>query len=459
MNRDELVVDSRTSLDTFNRAVSHWSNQFAPELRRVAYVIGSRMGWDHNEFQIAWSSIQRHYEKAHGESISLNTLKKHARNWADAGGLKIIAGCRENVPARPAGYADKNAQQRGGKRQNGDASTTFGVDFSIVVKSRRAYTGERGRPVTEYYTEPWTFGQTAPAREESQTEHRESTITDPSLTPHSPLIDPSLTPYSSFDFSENSSSDSSSSGRADARDDDGGQEDPSKAKSKSNPPRSRISSDYRAAVCRALNEHLDDDLDPRLLPSATVDLLFRLWPDAQDVPAAEIGYGHLEESWRYSDDATYRSEAAVLANALKSADEAMVRSWVERGAQRLAEMDDADRAEREAEAERQRQAEEEAERRAEADRKREAVKAEIESLIPQVATGWYTSEPADAHANAVHRASRTMLGPGRMETYPEVLARLRRSVADNERPKSSPEAQSQYDDFIVRYAEWAASRP
>ena len=126
------------------------------------------------------------------------------------------------------------------------------------------------------------------------------------------------------------------------------------AKSKSNPSRTRASSDYRAAVCRALNEHLDDPLDPRLLPSAAVDLLFRLWPDAQDVPAAEIGYGYLENA-AYADfidgSDRVRSEAAVLANALKSADEATVRSWAERGAQRLAEMDEADRAERERDAE------------------------------------------------------------------------------------------------------------
>jgi hypothetical protein len=75
-----------TDLPSFNAAVSHWSNQFAPELRRVAYVIGSRMGWDHNEFKISWKSLQHHYEMAHGETIALGTIKKHARNWTDSGG-------------------------------------------------------------------------------------------------------------------------------------------------------------------------------------------------------------------------------------------------------------------------------------------------------------------------------------------------------------------------------------
>ena len=127
-------------------------------------------------------------------------------------------------------------------------------------------------------------------------------------------------------------------------------------------------SEYGAAVCRALNEHLDQPLDPSLLPAAARNLLARLWPDPQDVPAAEIGYGHLEDGW-YRPDAPYRSEAAVLARRLATADEALVRSWVERGAQRLAEIAADAAAEQEA-----------AKVEAEAERREARAAAEIESF-------------------------------------------------------------------------------
>jgi hypothetical protein len=118
-------------------------------------------------------------------------------------------------------------------------------------------------------------------------------------------------------------------------------------------------SGYGAAVCRALGEYLDQPLDPSLLPASARDLLCRLWPDSQDVPAAEIGYGHLDDSWYHLGDGgpRYGNEAAVLAARLKTATEDVVLSWVERGAQRLAELDAAEAAKRE-EAERQRQADE-----------------------------------------------------------------------------------------------------
>lgn len=337
------------ALDAFNHAVSDWSNQFAPELRRVAYVIGSRMGWDHNEFKISWKSLQRHYEKAHGETISPNTLKKHARTWAGASGLTIISARRKSVAARPRGYADKNGQQRGGARQHGHDSTAFRVDFGVVVKSRSIYTGEQGRPVTEYYTEPWRFGQTAPINDASQVEYGGSTISDPSMTPHSPLNDPSMTPYSSWDSSESSSATFSSSGRAIARDDDViGSPSGDQLQAETQGPDAALSGpQYGVAVCRLMNEHLDDRLVPRMLPATARDLLQRLWPRPEDIPAAEIGYGHMEDTWFYSDGSRCSSEAAVLANALKSADEDTVRFWVGRGAQRLAEMEAAERAERE----------------------------------------------------------------------------------------------------------------
>jgi hypothetical protein len=95
--------------------------------------------------------------------------------------MKIVARYRESAPSRPKSYRDKNGQQKGGGRQNGDDSTTFAVDFGVVVKARRIYTGERGRPTTEYYTEPWGFGQTAPSMDESLAGHEESTIPDPSM--------------------------------------------------------------------------------------------------------------------------------------------------------------------------------------------------------------------------------------------------------------------------------------
>jgi hypothetical protein len=190
---------SAEELSDFNHAVSDWSNQFAPELRKVAYVIGSRMGWNHNEFQIAWSSLQRHYQKAHGETVSEGTLKKYARLWADHGGLKIVANYREtNGPQlkkdkpNKRGKDGKHVGTRGGSRMNTDASNTFAVDFNTVVKARRVPTGHRGRPVTEYYTKPWEFGS-VPAGQNC-------------LTPQLPLNSPSVTPYSSLDSSENYSS-------------------------------------------------------------------------------------------------------------------------------------------------------------------------------------------------------------------------------------------------------------
>jgi hypothetical protein len=117
-----------------------------------------------------------------------------------------------------------------------------------------------------------------------------------------------------------------------------------------NPGRKLSLSEYGAAVCRMLNEHLDHPLDPWLFPAAARDLLQRLWPDPQDVPVREIGYGHLEDGWYNASGPKWDSEAAVLASRLRTADEALVRSWVERGAQRLAEMDAADAADREREA-------------------------------------------------------------------------------------------------------------
>lgn len=134
-------------------------------------------------------------------------------------------------------------------------------------------------------------------------------------------------------------------------------------------------SDYGAAVCRALGEHLADPMDPSLFPAAARDLLARLWPDPQDVPAREIAYGHLEDGWQRPGgvvSAKVGNEAAVLANRLRHADEALVRSWVERGAQRLDEIA-AEQQEREAEAQRAAEAAEAQER---AEREREQREAD-----------------------------------------------------------------------------------
>jgi len=159
-------MDSRASLAEFNAAVVQWSSQFASELQRLARITGNRMGWDHHEFTISWSSLQRHYQAAYGETISLPTLKKHARLWADQGGLKIIPRFHQaNGPqlqkADPGrlGKDGKRVGTRGGKRFATEGSNTFVVDFGTVVKGRKIHTGERGRPAAEYWTEPWTFGQ------------------------------------------------------------------------------------------------------------------------------------------------------------------------------------------------------------------------------------------------------------------------------------------------------------
>jgi hypothetical protein len=185
---------SAPGLAEFNRAVSDWSHEMPPELQRVARIIGNRMGWDHNEFTISWSSVQRHYEAAFKESISLPTLKKYARLWADQGGLKIVptyraTNGRQLQKANPdrRGEDGKHVGTRGGYRMNTD-SNRFVVDFDIVVKSRRVFTGERGRPVTEYWTEPWTFGPASSYVEESQ----DSTEGDVSFAGQLPVSSPSV---------------------------------------------------------------------------------------------------------------------------------------------------------------------------------------------------------------------------------------------------------------------------
>lgn len=99
---------------------------------------------------------------------------------------------------------------------------------------------------------------------------------------------------------------------------------------------------YTVAMCQRLNEHLDNPLDPGVLPSSARDLLQRMFPDPEDIPAREIGYGHLEDSWFNGPVPRCNNEAAVLASRLATADETQVRSWVERGAQRLAEMEQAE---------------------------------------------------------------------------------------------------------------------
>ena len=159
-------MSANDALNAFNHAVSDWSGQFAPELQRVTRIIGNRVGWDHNEFTISWSSLQRHYRAAYGETISLPTLKKYARLWADQGGLKIIPRFHEtngpqlnkHNPGR-LGKDGKRVGTRGGRRFATDASNTFVVYFDTVVKGRKIRSGVRGRRAAEYWTEPWTFGQ------------------------------------------------------------------------------------------------------------------------------------------------------------------------------------------------------------------------------------------------------------------------------------------------------------
>jgi hypothetical protein len=193
----------------FKQQVSHWSNQFAPELRGVARTIGNRMDGQTHRFQIAWSRVLHWHEQDQGETIALNTAKKRARIWAGAGGLEIIA----NDPYSPDGTGgrlrshgpragrDKNGQRRGGPRMNGWDSCTFRVDFSMVVKGRRVYSEATGRWHAEFYAEPHDFTQigveSRPFDIQPPDSCAEESFLDPSMTPHCPLNDPSLTPYCS----------------------------------------------------------------------------------------------------------------------------------------------------------------------------------------------------------------------------------------------------------------------
>jgi hypothetical protein len=174
-------------LAAFNKAVSHWSNQFAPELRKTSYTVGSRMGWDHEAFQISLSSLQRHYAKDHGETISKPTLIKHLQIWADQGGLKVTEGyyldngpqLQKDDPNR-LGKDGKRVGARGGKRYSTAASNVYTVDFSQIVKSRNVMTGQKGKPAKEYWVEPWNFGDVAPTKSDINVNHQ-LTINCPSV--------------------------------------------------------------------------------------------------------------------------------------------------------------------------------------------------------------------------------------------------------------------------------------
>lgn len=229
-----------TDLDRFNRAVSHWSNQFSPDLRDVAFTVGSRMGPGHSEFMISWGRLLFHHDKL-CPPVSKSTLRKRCRIWSDTGGLKMRQDWRETSAGRidkeDPDRLDKSGKRRVGARGGARANSetyTFAVDFSVVVKSRRVFTGRQGRPVTEYYTEPWEFGTMAPEHDESRADRRERTIATPAidglLTGNTPAIDP----YSSLTFFDTSLSTSSttndSGGGPDvpeesSRGDDGAQQD------------------------------------------------------------------------------------------------------------------------------------------------------------------------------------------------------------------------------------------
>lgn len=210
--REQFVSDyerhgEAVAVYRFKQQVSHWSNQFAPELRGVARTVGNRMDGETHTFQIAWSRLLHWHEQDRGEPVSLTTLRKRTRIWAEAGGLEIVTNdvyspegnggrLRNHAPAPKAdpdrlGKDKRRVGRRGGKRMFSDDSHTFRVDFSKVIKSRRVYDEVTRKWHAEYYAEPWDFRQIGP---ESQPFEAQSPADDAAESSPTPPTDPQLTP-------------------------------------------------------------------------------------------------------------------------------------------------------------------------------------------------------------------------------------------------------------------------
>jgi hypothetical protein len=197
LDRPAAAGTKTRTLDEFNRAVSIWSNQFAPELRGTAFTIGSRMGAGHSSFKIAWASLLSMYADFHDDVPVLTTFRNRARAWAETGGLMIT---RTYCEADTTG-------KRGGKRFGSDDSSIFTVDFSVVIQARTSYTGKRGRPVKEYHAVTWDFWGALDAA--MTDDHGEPTIATLPMDGHCTAIGRPLHPYSSFTLLSTSSTDSS----------------------------------------------------------------------------------------------------------------------------------------------------------------------------------------------------------------------------------------------------------
>jgi hypothetical protein len=201
--------------------VSHWSNQFAPELRGVARTIGNRMNGQTHEFKISQKRLLHWYEHDQGNHITKVTLIKRERAWAGAGGLEIVHNdqfspdgnggrARSESPDKQnpgrLGKDGKRVGRRGGKQMNSDDSSTYRVDFSKVIKKRRTWDAETGKwSPWEYYAEPWDFQQIGPESKPFDGaspggDREESGSTPPinsRLTPDSPPIYPYCSPSGS----------------------------------------------------------------------------------------------------------------------------------------------------------------------------------------------------------------------------------------------------------------------
>ncbi|HUN30392.1 MAG TPA: hypothetical protein VMU95_00115 [Trebonia sp.] len=219
--REQFAADyerhgERVAVYRFKQQVSHWSNQFAPELQGTARTIGGRVDGQTHKFQIAWSRLLHWHEQGQGEMIALNTMRKRARIWAGADGLEIIENnpyspegnggrLRSHAPAKDdpdrLGRDKKRVGRRGGKQMNGWDSHTFRVDFSKVIKGRRVYDDQTRKWHVEYYAEPWDFRQigpdTRPFEAQSPDSDAEESLLAPSIPPQLPLDSPSVTPYGS----------------------------------------------------------------------------------------------------------------------------------------------------------------------------------------------------------------------------------------------------------------------
>jgi hypothetical protein len=159
--------------------------------------------------------------------------------------------------------------------------------------------------------------------------------------------------------------------------------------------------------------------------SDAMRLLQRMYPQPQDVPAREIAYGYLTKAaCRDFVDGGDRvgSEAAILASSLAGATEMTIQTWVRVGAERLAERDAEDRAQRARENQIIRDRIARFRDEANRVREREAAQSECDRLMPELVDLCRRYAPnEDAEAHARHEV-------GRRTKAADLLPRLRQKV-------------------------------